>query len=210
MKAKTKNVVTNTSSESHRDPFATFAKVLLGGGDTSGAIEAMERRGQEEFVASDVLPKAICDRPILEAWGFKFGKPIGGDSLFMQAKLPPGWSKKGSSHDMWSYIVDEQGRERCSVFYKAAFYDRDAFLNVSPRYRRDVEYEDEKLRMGGRSRGVVKEGGHVIFAGEWHSNPTDGSDYDRKYGAYDASQKDADVWFKANIPASLLDQWAQP
>jgi predicted secreted protein len=29
---------------------------------------------------------------------------------------------------MWSYIVDDEGTQRVAIFYKAAFYDRDAFM----------------------------------------------------------------------------------
>ena len=36
---------------------------------------------------------------------------------------------------MWSNLVDKQERVRATIFYKAAFYDRNAFLNVSQRYR---------------------------------------------------------------------------
>jgi hypothetical protein len=31
---------------------------------------------------------------------------------------------------MWSSIVDDKGKEMVSIFYKAAFYDRDAFYIV--------------------------------------------------------------------------------
>jgi hypothetical protein len=214
--SKAKTVVTNTSSEVRRDPLTTFVKAVMPNG-----IEAMEKQGQVEFVTSDILPTEIQDpwvndnvkgsgRKILEAWGFTFGKVVGGDTIFTQAKLPPGWTKRGSDHDMWSHILDEQGRERCSIFYKAAFYDRSAHMGISNRYRTDIEYEDEKLRQGGRSRGLAKEGTRVIFTGEWHSNPTEGTDHERKYGAYEAAQKDAREWFKANIPADLTEQWSKP
>ena len=216
MKPKVKNVVENTSKSVREEPLVGFMTALPGG------IEASERRGQTQFVESDILPTNIQDpyvngnmekgsgRKLLESWGFKFGKPVGGDTIFTQAKLPEGWKKKGSDHDMWSYIVDEQGRERCGVFYKAAFYDRSAHMNITPRYRCDLQYEDEKLRQAGRSRGLVKEGEKVLFTGEWRSNPTEGGDYEKKYGAYEAAQKDAREWFKANLPKGLAEQWARP
>ena len=58
--------------------------------------------------------------------GFKFGGPAG--PLFVKATRPAGWRKEGSDHDMWSYIYDDQGRQRASIFYKAAWYDEHAFM----------------------------------------------------------------------------------
>jgi hypothetical protein len=212
MPSKTKNHVKNTTVEVRNDPLMGFMTAMPGG------IEASEKRGQLQFVESDILPTHIQDfggekgssRKIMEGWGFQFGKPLGGDSIFQQAKLPEGWKKKGSDHDMWSYILDEKGRERCSVFYKAAFYDRSAHLSLCSRYRCDRQYEDEKLRHAGRSRGIVKEGDVVLFTGEWRSNPTEGGDYIQKWGAYESSYNDAVEWFKANLPEGLVEQWARP
>jgi hypothetical protein len=35
-----------------------------------------------------------------------------------------------SDHDMWSYIEDERGIKRVAIFYKAAFYDRSAYMHL--------------------------------------------------------------------------------
>jgi hypothetical protein len=206
-----------------REGATLFTKSVLLGGFAGGTIEAMEKRGQEEFVESDILPTDIQDpyvlnkpiergsgRKLLESWGFKFGKPIGGDTIFTQAKLPLGWTKKATDHDMWSKILDDQGRERCGIFYKAAFYDRSAHMNITPRYRIDVELEDSDLRRAGRSRGAVKEGEKVLFVGEWRSNPTEGDNYTLHYGGYDQAQKDAKEWFAANLPSNIEEQWLRP
>ena len=69
-------------------------------------------------------------RAEFEALGFTFGEPDAGDPMFRPATLPAGWQRKGSDHAMWSYIIDEHGRDRISIFYKAAFYDRDAFMSL--------------------------------------------------------------------------------
>lgn len=210
------NIVRDTTAEVAAAPILGLITAMPGG------IEASERRGQDQFVASDILPTEIRDlyvpnqpmekgsgRMLLKSWGFTFGKVDPNDPMFTQARLPPGWKKKGSDHDMWSYVVDDKGRERCAIFYKAAFYDRSAHLDISARYRCDLEWEDMKTRSG-RARGLVKEGETALFTGEWRSNPTEGSDYDLKYGAYDAAQKDAREWHKANIPEGLAEQWARP
>lgn len=96
-----------------------------------GAIQEQERAGQRELLQSTQLPTDCRgDLEKFLALGFTFGAPSPGDKLFCEATLPPGWKREGSDHDMWSYIVDEKGRRRVSVFYKAAFYDRSAFMGL--------------------------------------------------------------------------------
>lgn len=114
------------------------ALMALLGGDTEnamaaltpGGIEAQEKAGQQELVNSTRLPKEILHstKEMFESLGFEFGEEV--DGLFVECKLPDGWSKKASDHDMWSKIIDERGRERASVFYKAAFYDRKAHMSL--------------------------------------------------------------------------------
>jgi hypothetical protein len=97
-----------------------------------GAVEATEKAGQAAFVAdATALPVKI--RPpdteaAFVALGFTFGEPI--DGVFREATLPPGWVKVATGHDMWSEIHDETGRKRVAVFYKAACYDRNAFMRL--------------------------------------------------------------------------------
>ena len=97
---------------------------------TPGGIEAQEAAGQATMVAQEILPRDIigADRAAFEALGFEFGEPH--DDLFVNAKLPAGWTKQATDHSMWSRIVDETGNERASIFYKAAFYDRRAFMTL--------------------------------------------------------------------------------
>ncbi|MDG9703764.1 hypothetical protein [Streptomyces sp. DH37] len=107
----------------------------MGPGGSGRAIEEQERRGQAELLHSDRMPTNL--KPTKEAFeevGFTFGEPDVGDPLFAPATLPDGWTRQGSDHDMWTYIVDELGRRRVSVFYKAAFYDRSAHASLLPVY----------------------------------------------------------------------------
>jgi hypothetical protein len=97
---------------------------------TSAAIEGQEAAGQREMLFSDVLPTKGLERERFEALGFKVGEPVDEDPLFTGVELPDGWSREGSDHAMWSYIVDERKRHRVSVFYKAAFYDRKAEVHM--------------------------------------------------------------------------------
>lgn len=105
----------------------------MAGESPSKMITDMEKSGQRQLVASHQLPAKVQSPHTdadFEALGFTFGPPVDGDPLFRAATLPQGWSKQASDHDMWSYVVDERGRRRVAVFYKAAFYDRRAFMGL--------------------------------------------------------------------------------
>ena len=100
---------------------------------TPGGIEAQEARGQQEFAANSTLPRSgnswnsSC-REQLEEMGIVFGEDV--DDLFVEVKLPEGWKKVPTDHSMWTDLVDEKGRKRASIFYKAAFYDMSAHISI--------------------------------------------------------------------------------
>lgn len=97
---------------------------------TPGGIEQQEADGQKEFVGNSVLPFVFNSgtKEHLEAAGVVFGEKI--DELFQAVQLPEGWHKKATDHSMWSELIDEHGKKRASIFYKAAFYACSAFINV--------------------------------------------------------------------------------
>ena len=110
---------------------------------TPGGIEAQEAAGQAMLVASGAqLPKDIQSgltrEQITAATGIQFGEDA--DDIFVNVTLPPGWKLKATSHSMWSDLLDDQGRKRAGVFYKAAFYDRNAHIYFNPRYSRESDY----------------------------------------------------------------------
>lgn len=90
-----------------------------------GGIEAQEKAGQSALVTSTDMPLDLSpSREAFEALGFTFGEKI--DDVFQRATLPTGWTRAATEHSMHSNILDETGKIRASVFYKAAFYDRRA------------------------------------------------------------------------------------
>jgi hypothetical protein len=94
--------------------------------------EIQETQGQMELVNSTCLPVA-CDhneKRVLQEAGVIFDEPLQDDPIFCNAILPAGWSKRATNHSMWSELVDETGRVRATIFYKAAFYDRSAHLSI--------------------------------------------------------------------------------
>lgn len=111
---------------------------------TDSYITGMEADGQHQLVASDKLP-ADADWPAFQALGFVKGEPVEGDPLFVRAALPEGWTRAASDHSMGSYLIDERGVKRVSIFYKAAFYDRRAnmtLMRVGASVVTDVVYGD--------------------------------------------------------------------
>lgn len=121
------------------------------------AIDRQEKEGQKELVASSIeevqqLPARGngCDaREVYQKLGFEVISQSNGDPLFLDVKMKNGFHVQPTDHPMWSDLVDNKGRARASIFYKAAFYDRDAFINpLKTRYnverrhvRTDKQYE---------------------------------------------------------------------
>jgi hypothetical protein len=148
--------IDNTTRRMQEDPSERM--LLLAEGMATGSatsfIENQERSGQRQLVNSDRLPsEAKGGRAEWEALGFAFGEPDPDDPLFMPATLPEGWKREPSDHDMWSYVTDQHGRRRAEVFYKAAFYDRKAFMRLSSLWsyvHACVEYD-----------------GPLVITGEW-------------------------------------------
>jgi hypothetical protein len=141
-------------------------------GDLGAAIRNQEARGQQDLIFNDVLPKKCiyCDREQLEQMGIVFGEPV--DELFIEAKLPEGWKKKPLEHSMWSELVDDKGRTRARIFYKAAFYDREAHIGIVPRFVCTTEpvcgYEaDWEEVQESDIHAVVKDCGKIV----WKSKP---------------------------------------
>lgn len=107
---------------------------------TPGGIEAQEKRGQIEQSFLETLPidgtitsrGKINSKAEFEKLGFVFGKQI--DECFVESQFPNGWRKKPTDHSMWSEILDEKGRKRGMIFYKAAFYDRSAHVHLECRF----------------------------------------------------------------------------
>ena len=122
----TKKDITNTTAEVQKDLLLGLLTALPGG------VEASEARGQQELVRSQArLPTRGCDEQALTALGFVIGPVIANDPIWREATLPPGWNIKATDHYMWSDILDETGKKRGHIFYKAAFYDRDAFMRLT-------------------------------------------------------------------------------
>jgi hypothetical protein len=105
------------------------------GGMGKGTIERAEARGQADLVKSADFPRkmmGVCKEQVAAGTGIVFGENV--NDLFVSVTLPDGWKLVATDHNMWSDLVDNKGRKRASVFYKAAVYDRDAFARFNKYY----------------------------------------------------------------------------
>jgi hypothetical protein len=94
-----------------------------------GGIEAQEAAGQKVLVNNELLPLDGIDEVAMPL-RITYEKDVV-DGIFVKASLPIGWKKVAApDHSMWSYIVDETGKKRAGIFYKAAFYDRRAYIRL--------------------------------------------------------------------------------
>ena len=124
------------NSRNEMDAFIMFMRALKG--DT---IEQMEQDGNERAARNIQVAKDMT--PAKEEWekiGFKFTE-IPGDDVLYQAELPEGWTMRTTSL-YCSEIVDQNGNVRASMFYKSSFYDRNASMYLTARYRVATYYTE--------------------------------------------------------------------
>ena len=179
--------------------------------ETPGGIEAQEARGQQDFVASDTLPIKCnsCTREQLEAIGIEFGEPV--DDLFVAVRLPDGWKKIPSDHSMWSNLVDDQGRTRAHIFYKAAFYDRNAHISIVRRFTYSVVptcgYDNPNYRAE-RWHCIVLDASQTIWTSDSIEPQPDFEDRDATslwYSKQDTLKKLGKAWLDEKYP-----DWQNP
>lgn len=202
--SKQKSAPGNTSTEVRNNPMAFLAEAIVMGG--SNAILNQEAQGQRSLVHSDTLPTDMgrrddCDtKTVLEAAGVKFLGPVEGDDLFQYVELPKGWKKERTSHPMWSKLIDDKGRERATIFYKAAFYDRSAHLSLSTRF--NVQRDYDRQNKDGVAVAHVIDGGKVVYTTDPIKLPAGNI---RKYEEARKADVAAAEWLKKNYP-----DWRNP
>lgn len=174
-------------------------------GDASNMILEQEATGQLELVNSEVLPTDMGHsehdtKVILEAAGVKFLGVVEGDDMFQRVELPDGWKKVATSHSMHSNLVDDKGRKRAGIFYKAAFYDRSAHMHLTTRFstRRDYDRQDAE----GVAVAYVMDGDEVVHT----TDPIKLPDEKREqYGVARQADEAAAKWLNDNYP-----DWRNP
>lgn len=190
---------------------ATFGALIRGDiknaiiAETPGGIEAQEAAGQKSFVANSTLP-IECNSGIHEQFeqiGIVFGEPV--DDLFIEVQLPDGWRKERTEHSMWSNLLDAQGRVRATLFYKAAFYDRCAFMNIVRRFSYRAQpvggYESDYDNKTTPRVCVVTDCDEVI----WQSEVMSPSDDIEWFNLSDRLAPQGEAWLNEHYP-----NWRDP
>ncbi len=188
-----KRTPVNTTKQVKDDPMGFLATGLVMG--ASEAILHQEAQGQSSFVNSETLPTEMhtVDKEVLDKAGVKFGEKVEGDEMFQYVELPAGWKKVSTDHSMWSNLVDDKGRVRAAIFYKAAFYDRSAHLSTSRRYGFQFDYDREEKEHVGVAN--ITDGGKVI-----HTTEPITVGERKRYDVGDEAGKLARQWLDANFP----------
>jgi len=162
---------------------------------TPGAIEASEAAGQQALVNSEILPTDMngFDRAeITEKTGITFGDAA--DDIFTNVTLPEGWSKRATEHSMHNELLDDKGRVRAGIFYKAAFYDRHADMMFRHFYKIDGDYDKHEVKVMNANGEVLKDFGSVDVPE--HSDPKWGEKFDE----YRKLQETARAWLEEAYP----------
>lgn len=103
---------------------------------TPGGIERQEAEGQRAMIEASYLPRKINTHGVtwddlVTRWGVTYA-PY--STLFHSVTLPEGWKLVPTEHSMHSGLLDDRGRQRARIFYKAAFYDERADMTLEARY----------------------------------------------------------------------------
>jgi len=189
----TKNVTNTAKDERHQE-------WVMGG--NPAAIAAQEQRGQKQLVNSTQLPTEMRDdsKAVLEAAGVVFGEVAPGDPIFCDATLPEGWKKEATGHAMHIKLLDANGHLRATIFYKAAFYDRVAFLEVTRRFSVD-RYGHSQAHPGEFAASVIDAKGEVELKTEVQLKAEGENDWDVR----DRVAFIAETWLNENYP-----DWTSP
>lgn len=124
--------VNNTTEEAMNNPIIGLLSAMN--------IKGQEMNGQSQLIKSTQMPSRIGSRENgsafmqYEKMGIKVISITKGDEIFCDVELPIGWKKRCTNHSMWNELIDDKGRIRATLFYKASFYDREAFINFNRRF----------------------------------------------------------------------------
>lgn len=124
------------------------------------------------------------------------------DDLFWNVKLPDGWEIKATEHSMWNDLFDNKGRKRANFFYKAAFYDRDAFINFETRFQICVDHiadsnADYEVWIKSDYQGTIKDGEEIIVSTE-HIPSTD--DFIQNIKIKDSLREQLETYMNEHYP----------
>jgi hypothetical protein len=193
-----RNKPINTQKEAQVNPAKLLLESVLFPKD---AVERQEAQGQQSFIGSDTLPTHFYEengKKILESYGVVFQEPVEDDPLFQYVVLPSGWKKVPTDHSMWSDLVDDKGRVRAKLFYKAAHYDRRADISICTRFSVKFDYDKRIEEQIGVA--YCKDGETILFS----TKPIPAAK-GKEWKVTEEAIKKAEQWMKKHFP-----DWKNP
>jgi hypothetical protein len=163
----------------------------------SDAILLQESHGAAAVRDSQQIPTENPGAAILAQFGIEVGAPDPRDGLFVNATFPAGWRRTSTGHSMWTYLVPPWSKGAVfSIFYKAAFYDRSAFMRFQRRYDISTWDLNDSARVD-EARVYDRGTGQIL-----HAIPFDCPDSHDRYKHSEPAELAARAWADANLPAN--------
>jgi len=179
-----------------------------------GGIAGQEKRERDKVTKTQQI---ALDAPWddLEKLGFKKTGNQPNDVL-CEVEFPEGWEMKPSEEDhRSSYLYDPQGRQRGSMFYKAASYDQYANFSLNKRFTYRLVYQDKDMdfsdRHGAPFRGEVEDNvtGKIVFSTPYAKTMSTSSSDKGYWEQKDVLDKEANEMIEAWLNENYSD-WKSP
>lgn len=112
-----------------------IAQIMLTG-DVSRVVERVERNAQHSLANGTLIPvlrHGVSDAS-LQSLGFGLSDERV-DGVLQKVRLPNGWRVHlNPEHELWSALLDGNGRKRARIFYKAVPWRPEAEMWFTTRY----------------------------------------------------------------------------
>jgi len=128
------------------DKLEEITMLALGADGVEVYNRVKQRHLAADADAHDVtLPTPGSNDPVWTKMGVIYGDPVKDDEKFFRhATIPAGWKIVPTDHYMYSNLVDDKGRPRAQIGFKAAFYDRWTSISTIRRFRVERLYHERK------------------------------------------------------------------
>jgi hypothetical protein len=156
---------------------------------------------ERSFAGGNTLPIQSSNygfdgKEILEKAGVKFAGIVPGKPLFQYVELPGGWKIVDTERPMWRFLLDEKGRKRAEIYFKAALADVGTHFRVVPRF--SASCDRSLLEEKGIATGVVYDGGKEIYRTAPIEQDMSVAD---AYGSLsDMAETEAEIWLMEHYP----------
>lgn len=121
-------------------------------GSRLGSFDTTAAKLSEPLAKHPLPCRLRKPRHVWQALGFVFYDPEIDDKnkdnqkwLFQEVSYPPGWGNAPTKSHLWTDIIDEHGRVRGAIFYKAEAHDLRAHAVLYPRFSVGLDLSDRAM-----------------------------------------------------------------